>query len=165
MPDVIDALDACMPPGATLVSDTGSYNDWITRHMRFPRERRYIGTLSGARGDPVERPLPDRGADGSRSRVARRLRRSPRPRRLTPRGWQGERRPPRMLVRQRARVRGRHERGRNARGNEVRIAARLQEHDPILTVEVSGDHLAYPLDDHVRRHVARYTFGPDALQR
>lgn len=50
MPDVLDALDACMPPGATLVSDTGSYNDWITRYMRFPAGRRYVGTLSGSMG-------------------------------------------------------------------------------------------------------------------
>lgn len=49
-PDVVDALDACIPPGATITSDAGSFNDWITRYLPFGVGRRYCGTLSGSMG-------------------------------------------------------------------------------------------------------------------
>ncbi len=48
--ELLEALDAQLPADVTLVSDAGSFNDWIVRYLPFCRGRRYLGTLSGSMG-------------------------------------------------------------------------------------------------------------------
>ncbi|HVA38896.1 MAG TPA: thiamine pyrophosphate-binding protein [Candidatus Dormibacteraeota bacterium] len=47
---IVAALDAALPADAVVVSDAGSFNDWITRYLAFRDERRYVGPISGAMG-------------------------------------------------------------------------------------------------------------------
>jgi acetolactate synthase-1/2/3 large subunit len=47
---IVEVLDRTLPPDVTLVSDAGSFNDWIMRYLPFRDGRRYLGTLSGSMG-------------------------------------------------------------------------------------------------------------------
>jgi acetolactate synthase-1/2/3 large subunit len=51
--DIVAALDETLPRGSTLVSDAGSFNDWVMRYLPFPEGRHYLGPLSGSMGFAV----------------------------------------------------------------------------------------------------------------
>lgn len=48
--EILGALDRALPDPVTLVSDVGTFNDWVTRYLPFPSGRRYLGSLSGSMG-------------------------------------------------------------------------------------------------------------------
>jgi acetolactate synthase I/II/III large subunit len=51
--DIVAALAATLPEAVTLVSDAGSFNDWVMRYLPFPGGRHYIGPISGSMGFAV----------------------------------------------------------------------------------------------------------------
>lgn len=50
---LIEELHKQLPTNANVVSDAGSFNDWITRYLPFPPGRHYYGPLSGSMGFAV----------------------------------------------------------------------------------------------------------------
>lgn len=48
--DIIETLDERLPRDITVVSDAGSYNDWILRYLPLGGGRRYLGPISGSMG-------------------------------------------------------------------------------------------------------------------
>jgi acetolactate synthase-1/2/3 large subunit len=51
--DIVAALAATLPEAVTLVSDAGSFNDWVMRYLPFPGGRHYLGPISGSMGFAV----------------------------------------------------------------------------------------------------------------
>jgi acetolactate synthase I/II/III large subunit len=47
---VIDAVDCVLPDGSSVVSDAGTFNEWIVRFLPFRKGRTFHGTISGAMG-------------------------------------------------------------------------------------------------------------------
>src|SRR5579872_167763 len=47
---MLESMDRLLPQDASLVSDAGSFNDWIVRYFPFRGRRRYFGPLSGSMG-------------------------------------------------------------------------------------------------------------------
>ncbi|TAM75688.1 thiamine pyrophosphate-binding protein [bacterium] len=50
---ILETLDRTLPDDANVVSDAGSFNDWIVRYFPFRAQRRYFGPLSGSMGYAV----------------------------------------------------------------------------------------------------------------
>ena len=43
-------VDRAMPAAATVTSDAGNFGQWLVRHIRFDRDRAFLGPLNGAMG-------------------------------------------------------------------------------------------------------------------
>jgi acetolactate synthase-1/2/3 large subunit len=51
--EIVETMDRLLPDDATIVSDAGSFNDWIIRYFPFRGRRRYVGPISGSMGFAV----------------------------------------------------------------------------------------------------------------
>jgi acetolactate synthase-1/2/3 large subunit len=51
--DIVQSLAQTLPRDTTIVSDAGSFNDWIMRNLPFPSGRHYLGPISGSMGFAV----------------------------------------------------------------------------------------------------------------
>jgi acetolactate synthase I/II/III large subunit len=47
---VMSCLDAILPADAIVTSDAGNFAQWMLRHIRFGRQRTFLGPLNGAMG-------------------------------------------------------------------------------------------------------------------
>ncbi|HZS88889.1 MAG TPA: thiamine pyrophosphate-binding protein [Chloroflexota bacterium] len=51
--EIVETMDRLLPNDAAIVSDAGSFNDWIIRYFPFRGRRRYYGPISGSMGFAV----------------------------------------------------------------------------------------------------------------